>query len=142
MGLWIGIGTVVTYLFGFLSRKFGRLRISLYAFSGATVFLFLLGFIPVKEIALISLFFFGTFLFLVYPGFQSFVGNEVPAKNQAQAFSLSSNVQMLTGALVVLIAGFLSDKFGINSPFIFLGVLGLVISSFYLSKVPFLSQKT
>jgi MFS family permease len=141
LALWIGIGTVVTYLFGFLSRKFGRIKISIYAFSGATVFLFLLGFIPVKEIALISLFFFGTFLFLVYPGFQSFVGNEVPAKNQAQAFSLSANVQMLTGAIVVLISGFLSDKFGINSPFVFLGVVGVIISFFYLSKVSFLAQK-
>ncbi len=139
---WIGIGTVMTYFFGFISQRFGRLKISLYAFSGATVFLFLLGLVPVMELALVSLFFFGTFLFLVYPGFQSFVGNEVPSKNQAQAFSLSANVQMLSGALVVLIAGFLSDRFGINSPFIFLGILGVFVSLFYLSKSPSLAQKS
>lgn len=142
LAAWIGIGTVMTYFFGFISQRFGRLKISLYAFSGATVFLFFLGFVPVMELALVSLFFFGTFLFLVYPGFQSFVGNEVPSKNQAQAFSLSANVQMLSGALVVLIAGFLSDRFGINSPFIFLGILGIFVSLFYLSKSPHLAQKT
>ncbi len=141
LAAWIGIGTVMTYFFGFLSQRFGRLKLSLYAFSGATVFLFLLGFAPVMELALLSLFFFGTFLFLVYPGFQSFVGNEVPAKNQAQAFSLSANVQMLSGALVVLIDGFLSDTFGINSPFIFLGILGIFASLFYLSKSHYLAQK-
>lgn len=141
LAAWIGIGTVMTYFFGFISQKFGRLKISLYAFSGATVFLFVLGFAPVKEMALVSLFFFGTFLFLVYPGFQSFVGNEVPSKNQAQAFSLSANVQMLSGALVVLIAGFLSDRFGINSPFIFLGIVGIFVSLFYMSKSPHLAQK-
>jgi MFS family permease len=142
LAAWIGIGTVMTYFFGFISQRFGRLKISLYAFSGATVFLFFLGFVPVMELALVSLFFFGTFLFLVYPGFQSFVGNEVPSKNQAQAFSLSANVQMLSGALVVLIAGFLSDKFGINSPFIFLGILGIFVSLFYLSKSSHLAQKS
>ncbi len=142
LAAWIGIGTVMTYSFGFLSRRFGRLRISLFAFSGATVFLFLLGFAHVAALALVSLFLFGTFLFLVYPGFQSFVGNEVPAKNQAQAFSISANVQMLSGALIVLIDGVLSDKFGINTPFIFLGGLGVLISFFYLSKSPYLAQKS
>ncbi len=141
LAVWIGIGTVMTYFFGYLSRRFGRLKLSLYAFSGATVFLFLLGFVPAVGLALVSLFFFGIFLFLVYPGFQSFVGNEVPAKNQAQAFSLSANVQMLSGALVVLIDGFLSDTFGINSPFVFLGILGVLVSLFYLSKSPYLAQK-
>ncbi|MGD8536332.1 MAG: MFS transporter, partial [Candidatus Aminicenantes bacterium] len=57
LAAWIGIGTVMTYFFGFLSRRFGRLRLSLYAFSGATVFLFLLGLVPVMELALVSLFF-------------------------------------------------------------------------------------
>jgi predicted MFS family arabinose efflux permease len=142
LAAWIGIGTVMTYFFGFLSRRFGRLKLSLYAFSGATFFLFMLGFIPVRELALVSLFFFGAFLFLVYPGFQSFVGNEVPANNQAQAFSLSANVQMLSGALVVLIDGFLSDTFGINSPFVFIGILGILVSLFYLSKSPHLAQKS
>ena len=141
LAAWIGIGTVMTYFFGFISQRFGRLKISLYAFSGATIFLFALGVAPMVELALVSLFFFGTFLFLVYPGFQSFVGNEVPSKNQAQAFSLSANVQMLSGALVVLIAGFLSDRFGINSPFIFLGILGIFVSLFYLAKSPHLAQK-
>ena len=142
LAVWIGVGTMMTYLFGFLSQRFGRLRLSLFAFSGATVFLFLLGFAPFVELALVSLFFFGAFLFLVYPGFQSFVGNEVPVKNQAQAFSLSSNVQMLSGALVVLIDGFISDIFGINSPFVFLGILGIFTSLFYLSKSPYLAQKS
>ncbi|MBL7083574.1 MAG: MFS transporter [Candidatus Aminicenantes bacterium] len=141
LALWIGIGAVMTYLFGFLSRRFGRLKILLCAFTGATLFLYLLWIAPVKELALVSLLFFGTFLFLIFPCFQSFVGNEVPAKNLNQAFSLSANVQMLTGAVVALIAGFLSDKFGINSPFLFLGMLGTIITIFYLLKSPLIAQK-
>lgn len=134
LALWIGIGTVMTYLFGFLSRKLGRFQVTLYALFGATVFLFLLGIALLVEVALASLILFGTFLFLLYPSLQSFVGNEISAKNQAQAFSLVANVQMLSGAIVVLIAGFLSDKFGIHSPFILLGVIGVFTSAFYLVK--------
>jgi MFS family permease len=141
LALWIGIGTVMTYLFGLLSRHLGRLKISVSAFIGATLFLFVLGIAPVKELALVSLFFFGAFLFLVYPSFQSFVGDEISPKNQAQAFSLAANVQMVTGAIVVLVAGFLSDRFGINSPFILIGVLGAVISVFYQLKKSILARK-
>ncbi len=141
LALWIGIGTVMTYFFGFLSRHLGRWKISVSAFIGATFFLFILGMAPVKELALVSLFFFGAFLFLVYPSFQSFVGDEVLPKNQTQAFSLAANVQMVTGAIVVLASGFLSDRFGINSPFLLIGVLGAVVSVFYLFKRPVLAKK-
>ncbi len=142
LALWIGIGTVMTYLFGFLSRHLGRLKISVSSIIGATFFLFMLGIAPVKEFALVSLFFFGAFLFLVYPSFQSFIGDKVSLKNQTQAFSLAANVQMITGAIVVLVAGFLSDRFGINSPFLLTGVLGAVISVFYLFKRSVLAKKS
>ncbi|NIM59682.1 MAG: MFS transporter [Candidatus Aminicenantes bacterium] len=141
LALWIGVGTVMTYLFGLLSRHLGRLKISVSAFIGATLFLFVLGIAPSKELALVSLFFFGAFLFLVYPSFQSFVGADVSPENQAQAFSLAANVQMVTGAIVVLAAGYLSDRFGINSPFILIGILGGVISVFYLLKRSVLAKK-
>jgi MFS family permease len=131
LALWIGVGTVMTYLFGFLSRKIGRAKISRYSFLGSTFFIFLLGLAPLKEIALVSLFLFGVFLFLMYPAFQSFIGNEIHIKNQAQAFSLIANVQMLTAAIIVFISGFLSDTFGINSPFILLGIAGIAISIYY-----------
>ncbi len=136
LALWIGIGSVMTYLFGYLSQRFGRERISLAGFIGSTLFLFFLGTAQRIEVAQASLLLFGAFLFLIYPAFQSFVGNVVPSKDQVLAFGLVANIQLLTGAIVVLIAGFLSDTFGINSPFILLGVLGIFVSIFYLLKRP------
>jgi len=141
LALWICIGSIMPYLFGYLSQRFGRWKISLTGFIGSTIFLFALGTAHRIEVAQISLLLFGAFLFLIYPAFQSFVGNKVPYKNQAQAFSLVANIQMLTGAIIVLVAGFLSDKFGINSPFILLGILGSIISIFYLVKHPPLNLK-
>jgi len=134
LALWIGLGTVTTYFFGFLSQRFGRFKISLIGFSLASLSLFILGTAGTKPQAIASLLFFGAFLFLIYPAFNSFVGNAVPSENQTQAFSLTANIQVLTGAVVNLIGGFLSDKFGISSPFILLGTIGIFIYLFYLSK--------
>ena len=132
LALWIGIGTVATYFYGYLSKRAGREKLSLISIIGSMVFLLILGMSSVRGIALISLICFGAFLFLIYPAFQSFVANKVRTKNQVLAFSIVANILMLTGSIVVLIAGFLSDRFGINSPFLFLVGLGFLVLVIYL----------
>lgn len=134
LALWIGSGTVTTYFFGYLSRRAGRERLSLASLIGSTVILFILGTASVLGIAASALILFGAFLFLIYPAFQSFVAKKVPDKNQVLAFSIVANIQMITGSIVVLISGFLSDKFGINSPFLFLVGLGILVLANYTIK--------
>lgn len=124
MAVWIGIGTVTTYLFGPISRRFGRQRVFKAGFAGASLSLLLIGLSQRSWIAVLGLFVFGVFLFLIFPSLQSFVGNACPETRQPQAFSLVSNLQLLAGALISLLAGFLSDRFGISSPFIVMGALG------------------
>ncbi len=132
LALWIGIGTIITYFFGPLSRKYGRSKIYKTGFIGASLSLLLVGASNKPFWAVLGLFLFGMFLFLLYPALQSYVGNTVPSKNQAQAFSLVSNLQMVSGAIISLLAGVLSDKFGIASPFLVMGLLGIGASLFYL----------
>jgi len=131
LALWIGLGTVTNYLFGYFSKRWGRFKIALFGFFGSSLSLFFLGTATRPAQAIISILCFGTFLFLIYPAFNSFVGNVVPSKNQSQAFSITANTQVLTGAVVNLIAGFLSDKFGISSPFLLLGIMGVFISAYF-----------
>ena len=139
---WIGIGSLMTYIFGYLSQKFGRWKISLIGLTGASLFLLAVGMAHKIVIAQLSLLLFGAFLFLIYPAFQSFVGNKVPFDNQAQAFSLVANIQMLSGAAAVLIDGFISDKLGISSPFILMAVFGIIVSIYYLTKSSPLPQNS
>ena len=134
LALWIGTGAVVTYFFGYISNRAGREKISLSSIAGSTVFLVSLGTASVLGLAAAALILFGAFLFLIYPAFQSFVAKKVPAKNQVLAFSIVANIKMLTGSIVVLISGFLSDRFGINSPFLFLVGLGVLVLVIYLFK--------
>jgi MFS family permease len=134
LAFWIGIGTIMTYLFGYLCKRIGRKRLSLTSFIGSTFFLFLLGAASVLGVAVISLILFGVFLFLIYPAFQSFVASKTEGKNQVLAFSIVANIQMISGSIAVLVSGFLSDRFGINSPFLFLVALGIGVNVIYLSN--------
>jgi MFS family permease len=132
LAFWIAIGSVMPYLYGYMSHKFGRKAIALSGFVGSTVLLFCLGIAPVKEVAVGSMILYGAFLFMIYPAMQSFVGDKVSPNLHTLAFSIVANVQMLGGALVSLAVGFLSDAFGISSPFIFLSALGLLFSAYFL----------
>jgi MFS family permease len=132
LALWIGIGTAVTYLFGVLSRAVGRFSLAITGISGSALSLFLVGISSKKEMTLAGLMLFGATLFLIYPAFQSFVGSSLPAKKQAQAFGIVANIQMISGALIVLLAGFISDLFDIGAPFILLGAAGSLVLLFYV----------
>jgi MFS family permease len=133
MAVWIGIGTLTTYLFGPISRRFGRGKVFKVGFAGASLSLLLIGLSPRPGLAVAGLFVFGTFLFVIYPALQSFVGNTCPEVCQPQAFGLASNLQLLAGALVSLLSGFLSDRFGISAPFVVMGALGA--AAFVLSEL-------
>lgn len=130
LAFWIGIGTVTTYTFGFISRFIGREKIFLIGLLGATLSLFFLGMADRAVMAKAGLLVFGAFLFFIYPALQSNVGCGVSARNQTQAFSLVSNIQMLSGAIVALISGFISDKYGIHAPFLLMGILGICVSAY------------
>jgi FSR family fosmidomycin resistance protein-like MFS transporter len=134
LALWIGTGTVITYFYGYLSKRVGREKISFASIIGSMVFLSIIGSASILGVAASALILLGAFLFLIYPAFQSFVANKVPEKNQVLAFSIVANIKMITGAIVVLIAGLLSDTFGINSPFLFLVGLGVLVLAYYIIK--------
>ncbi len=135
LALWIAIGAVMPYLLGYLSQRIGRRNIIWIGFLGSTLFLGLLGLSPIKELAVVSLILFGAFLFMIYPALQSVVGSKASPELQIQAFSIVANVQMLAGAIVSLIAGFLSDALGISSPFIFVAILGILTTGYIIIKI-------
>jgi fucose permease len=82
--------------------------------------------------AVLSLLLSGAFLFMIFPALQSFTSISVDHKDQDIAFSLFANVQMLGGAVISLISGFISDLFGINSPFLLLSIFGVLVLMYYL----------
>ena len=134
LALWIGLGTLTGYSYGSLSRRFGRKRIFLLSLGGAAVMLFLIGFAPTKTLAVVGLLLYGGLLLMTYPSLHTFVGSTVPPERQTQAFSWVSNLQLISGALVSLVSGFLSDAWGIHVPFLLTGALTLAVFLYYLPR--------
>jgi MFS transporter, FSR family, fosmidomycin resistance protein len=136
LALWIGLGTVTGYGYGVWSRRFGRKPVFLASLGGAAAALFLLAFAPTRGLAVVGLLAFGGFLLMTYPSLHTFVGSTVPPAGQTMAFSWVSNVQLISGALVTLVSGVLSDILGIAFPFVFTGVLTLIVLAFYAPRGP------
>jgi MFS family permease len=134
LALWIGLGTVTGYGYGTWSRRFGRKNVFLVSLGGAALCLFVIGFAPFPSLAVIALLAYGGLLLMSYPSLHTFVGSTVPAEGQIQAFSWVSNIQLISGALVSLASGFLSDAVGIHAPFLLTGALTLIIFLFYLPR--------
>jgi MFS family permease len=134
LALWMGLGTITGYGYGVWSRRFGRKNVFLLSLGGAAVCLFLIGFAPNQTLAVAALILFGGLLLMTYPSLHTFVGSTVPAGEQTQAFSWVSNIQLISGALVSLVSGFLSDAVGIHAPFILTGALTALVFLFYLPR--------
>ncbi|HEK86342.1 MAG: MFS transporter [Candidatus Saccharicenans sp.] len=134
LALWIGLGTITGYLYGVWSRRFGRKRVFLTSLGGATVLLLVIGFSHSKTISVVALLLFGGFMLMTYPSLHTFVGSTVRDDEQTLAFSWVSNIQLISGAIITLVAGFLSDYLSVRFPFILAGILTLLVFIFYLPK--------
>jgi MFS family permease len=139
MAFWIALGTLMPYLYGILSKKIGRRHLCFICLAGTTLFSFILWISQTQIMAVLSLLFSGFFLFLIFPAFQSYTGISAEHQDQDIAFSLFANIQMLGGAVISLISGFISDLFGINSPFLLLALLG-ILTLIYYWKVPLMDH--
>jgi len=136
LALWMGLGTITGYSYGFFSRLFGRKKIFLTTLAGSTVCLVVIGWSPFRGLAVAALLVFGSLLLMTYPSLHTFVGSTVRPEEQTRAFSWVSNIQMLSGALVSLASGFLSDAVGIQMPFLMAAGLTLGVFLFYLLRGP------
>lgn len=136
LALWIGLGTITGYGYGFLSRRFGRRAVFLASVGGGAASLFLIGLAGSLTAALAGILAFGGFLLMTYPSLHTFVGSATPADGQTLAFSWVSNIQIVSGAMVTLLAGYLSDHFGIRTPFLLSGILAAAVFLFYLVRDP------
>lgn len=73
-------------------------------------------------------------MLMTYPSLHTFVGSSVNEKEQTLAFSWVSNIQLISGAIITLISGFLSDLVNIRFPFALTGTFALAIFLFYWPK--------
>jgi MFS family permease len=127
---WIGAGTISSMLYGRLVRHTGHRLMLALSYSGVLVCSLLLAIVTNPLAALAVMLLFGFFLFLTYPCLLSCVGRKLEGSTSPGAFSIVANLQIIGGAVFSFPAGFLSDAYGIESPFfLFTGLAAAVIFS-------------
>jgi len=127
LGCWIGAGALSTLFYGRIAMLLGRTRTIMIAYTIILVAAFTLGVSTSIALTIVAFIIYGMSLFITYPALLSFVGSTIDARNRTAAFSIVANTQIIGNSLFTFISGFLSDAFGIHTPFLLLGSVTLVI---------------
>jgi len=124
---WIGVGSVMAFAFGRISRRFGRFRVLLVAYGGLVLTGLVAGGIagPVGLVAtILTLWTAGALLFVTYPALFSFVSETSHPRSQGAAFGVIFGFQLVGGALLGWVAGWLAELLGANPAVPFLVMAG------------------
>lgn len=127
LGCWMAAGATVTMFYGRISERLGRPTTILTAYTAVVITSFTLGLSRNIGLTVAAFIVYGVSLFITFPAILSFVGSTIEAKNRTAAFSLVSNIQIVGNSVFAFISGFLSDAFGIHTPFLLLGSITLLV---------------
>jgi MFS family permease len=133
LGCWIGAGTIASLMYGKVVRRIGRYGAIVLGCVLTAVTTCIIGFSTNLALSAVLMAAFGWSLFLTFPALLTLVGSIAKSKNRTAAFSLNANIQILGNAAFTFVAGFMSDAWGINTPFFLLGAVAIVIAVYVLA---------
>lgn len=120
MSCWIAMGTLSSFFYGRIADLLGRHLTITIAYIIIMITTLTLGLSDSVPLTIAAFVVYGVALFVTYPAILSFVSNMIEERNRTAAFSLVSTIQVLGNSLFAFISGFLSDAYGINTPFLLL----------------------
>jgi len=132
LAFWIGMGTISSVLYGRIVPYFGHRPLLIISYTVVAFSSLVLWKTQNPALAVGVMGIFGFFLFLTYPCLLSYAGKQVSDASSPGAFSIIANLQMIGGAALSFVAGFLSDSYGIDTPFILLTSLSLLVVIYLL----------
>ena len=134
LSFWMAAGAVVSFMYGKISQLLGRYSTIMIAYILIVLTSTVIGFSDNATLTIGAFITYGMALFITYPAILSFVGSTAEEKNRTAAFSLVSTIQIVGNSSFAFISGFLSDAYGINTPFLLLGAATL-LSVIYLAII-------
>ena len=126
LSCWIAAGTVASFMYGKIAPVLGRHSTIMIAYVVVVLTSVTVGLSGNTHLTIIAFVVYGMALFITYPAILSFVGSTIDAKNKTAAFSLVSTIQIVGNSSIAYTSGFLSDSYGINTPFLLLGGVTLL----------------
>lgn len=142
LGGWIAAGIIASLTYSKVAARIGRYGAIILGCSITSLTTVLIGLS--KNILLISILMaiFGWALLLTFPALLALVGSSAKTRNRTAAFSVISNLQIIGNASFVFLCGFMSDAWGIQTPFLLLGALSLAVAFYSASLGKNNSPKT
>lgn len=132
LAFWMGAGTLSALFYGRIAELLGRPRTLITAYTIIIASALTIAFSDRTSLTIAVFILYGFALFVTYPANLAFVGSTVDTRNRTAAFSLTSNIMIIGNSVFAFISGFISDAYGINTPFLLLaGAASLIL--LYLS---------
>jgi len=126
--VWIGIGCLTSFFYGKIRSFVGRKKVLIVSYLATGVSCILLSFFVNILIILILIIILGITVFLTYPALFSFISEITDESAEGSTFGIVFTLQLGGGTILILIGGFLSDIYGIWTPFMLLGIPSLLLS--------------
>ena len=118
---WMAAGAIVSFMYGKIAKILGRYSTIMIAYMIIVLTSAAIGLSSNTHLTIGAFIVYGMALFITYPAILSFVGSTVDERNRTATFSLVSTIQIAGNLSFSYISGFLSDSYGINTPFLLLG---------------------
>ena len=132
LACWMAAGTASTMFYGHIAEFLGRSRTLTLAYVVIIASVLVMGISDNAAVTIAAIIVYGLAIFITYPVNLSFVGSIIDAKNRTAAFSLVSNVMIIGNSTFAFASGFLSDAFGIHTPFLVLAVVTSIVLVYLL----------
>jgi MFS family permease len=133
LGCWIAAGTIASLMYGKVAARIGRYGAIIVGCALTAVTTCIIGFSTNLLLTAVLMAAFGWSLFLTFPALLTLVGSVAKSKNRTAAFSLNSIVQIIGNAAFTFAAGFMSDAWGIHTPFFLLGSAALIVAIYVIA---------
>lgn len=131
LACWMAAGTLSTVFYGRIAERLGRTKTLMSAYIIIVISVFVLGVSDRVPITIAAFITYGLAIFVTFPANLSFVGSIIDEKNRTAAFSLVSNTMIIGNSILAFVSGFLSDAFGIHTPFLLLTGVAVIILVYF-----------
>lgn len=132
------VSAIVAYPIGKMSDKIDRKKVLLLGFIIFTLSHVSIGFAPNLYFIFLGTILWGTHEGITDSMFASLISDYIPKELRGTGFGLYSLLSSVSMIFASIIAGYMSDKFGMHTAFITGSVLGIITIVILLSIMPFL----
>lgn len=128
ISVWIGIGTIVCFMYSRITAKLGRKNVIILSYIGLGLMALSLTIVTDIIILILIMVLLGISTFLTYPAIFSYVSEKTDEALEGKVFGYMFTVQLGGGTVLLFLSGLTADIWGIWTPFFILGSIAIIVA--------------